>query len=182
MITRRLFIGCLVAASLITAVPAGAQSVTVTGSDGHTQLIDGARIATLPRLAVPLSIHGADHVFVGPLLIDVLRAATVVPDGASRGQGLAQAVVVRASDGYAVVFGLAELDSATRADPIILADTVDGAAIAAADGPFRVVAQGDLRPARSARQVVAIEITSFATAGAGERHPASHQEPGIDDN
>jgi hypothetical protein len=69
--------------------------------------------------------------------------------------------VVRAADGYAVVFGLAELDPGTRADRIILADTVDGAPLAAEDGPFRLVAGGDVRPARSVRQVSALQVVRF---------------------
>ena len=77
------------------------------------------------------------------------------------GPALAQAVVVRAADGYTVVFGLAELDPGVRTNRIILADTVDGAPLTAEDGPFRLVAEGDVRPARSVRQVSAFQIVRF---------------------
>ena len=167
MISHRIPVGCLAAAGLFVAGAASAQSIAVTGTDGQVRSLDAVRIAALPRVAAPLSIHGTDHVFRGPLLIDVLKAAGVVEDAPLRGPALAQAVIVRAADGYAVVFGLAELDPATRADPIVLADEVDGGALTEADGPFRVVAAGDLRPARSARQVTAIEIAPFAA-------PSSH--------
>ena len=145
MISHRILVGCLAAAGLFVAGAASSQSIAVTGTDGQVQTLDAAWIAALPRVAAPLSIHGAGHVFRGPRLIDVLKAA----------------------GGYAVVFGLAELDPATRADPVVLADEADGAALTEADGPFSIVAVGDLRPARSARQVTAIEIATLAA-------PSSH--------
>ncbi len=131
-------------------------------------------LAALPRVSVPLTIHGQAHVFEGPLLIDVLKAAGpeygVETGPTLRGPALAQAVVVRAADGYAVVFGLAELDPGTRPNRIILADTVDGAPLTAEDGPLRLVAEGDLRPARSVRQVTAVEVVRFPAGRVVENH------------
>lgn len=106
--------------------------------------------------------HGQTHVYEGPLLIDVL-AKVGAPTGKSlRGRALAQAVLVEASDGYVVALGLAEADPGTRAQRIILADKADGAPLNATDGPFRLVVEGDLRPARSARMVRKISIVRLA--------------------
>lgn len=165
MILHRVLSVGLAGSVLAVSGAAWCQSVTVTGGEGRVTTLAGARIADLPRTTVSLSIHGEDHVFQGALLMDVVKAAGAVPEGPLHGPSLAQAVVVRAADGYAVVFGLAELDAATRADPIILADQADGAPIAEADGPFRLAVQGDLRPVRSARQVTAIEVVSFSSLG-----------------
>jgi hypothetical protein len=148
----------VIAACLAFAGQAGAQSVDLTGADGAVRSLEAPAIAALPRVSVPLTIHGEAHIFEGPLLIDVLRTMGVETGAALRGPVLAQAVVVRAADGYAVVFGLAELDPGTRPNRIILADSVDGAPLAAGDGPFRLVVEGDLRPARSVRQVMAVEV------------------------
>lgn len=147
-----------IAACFALAGPAGAQSLNLTGADGAIRTLEAPAVAALPRVSVPLTIHGQAHVFEGPLLIDVLRTTGVETGQALRGPALAQAVVVRAADGYAVVFGLAELDPGTRPNRIILADTVDGAPLKAEDGPFRLVAEGDVRPARSVRQVTAVQI------------------------
>lgn len=94
--------------------------------------------------------HGQKHTYEGPLLIDVLARAGVPTGKALRGPALAHAVVVRASDGYAVAYGLAELDADIRPNRIILADKADGAALDPKDGPFKVVAEGD-RDRRAAR-------------------------------
>jgi len=159
----------LIAACLVLAGPAAAQSISLTGADGAVRTLEAPAIAALPRAPVPLTIHGEAHVFEGPLLIDVLKATGVEAGAALRGPALAQAVVVRAADGYAVVFGLAELDPGTRPNRIILADTVDGAPLAAGDGPFRLVAEGDVRPARSVRQVTSVEVVRLPAAVA--HHP-----------
>jgi len=167
----------VIAACLAFAGPAGAQSVSLTGGDGAVRTLEAPAIAALPRVSVPLTIHGEAHLFEGPLLIDVLKAAgtTGVEAGAAlRGPALAQAVVVRAADGYAVVFGLAELDPATRPNRIILADAVDGAPLTAGDGPFRLVAEGDLRPARSVRQVTAIEVMRVPAGQTAPSAPEAH--------
>jgi hypothetical protein len=166
----------VLAACLALAGPAAAQSVDqpvwVTGTDGATRMLEAPDIAALPRVLVSLTIHGEAHVFEGPLLIDVLKTTGVETGAALRGPALAQAVVVRAADGYAVVFGLAELDPGVRANRIILADRVDGAPLTVEDGPFRLVAEGDVRPARSVRQVTAMQIVRFPTPPAPQ--PAPH--------
>jgi hypothetical protein len=148
----------VIAACLALAGPAGAQSVALTGADGSVRTLEAPAVAALPRVSVALTIHGETHVFEGPLLIDVLKITGVQTGATLRGPALAQAVVVRAADGYAVVFGLAELDPGVRTNRIILADTGDGAPLSAEDGPFRVVAEGDVRPARSVRQVTSVEV------------------------
>ncbi|WP_225896892.1 molybdopterin-binding oxidoreductase [Brevundimonas goettingensis] len=155
----------LVAACFALAGPAAAQSVALRGADGGVTTLEAPELAALPRVSIPLTIYGEAHVFEGPLLIDVLTATGIQTGAALRGPALAQAVVVRAADGYAVVFGLAELDPGTRPNRIILADTVDGAPLKAGDGPFRLVAEGDLRPARSVRQVTAVEVVRLSTSG-----------------
>jgi hypothetical protein len=68
-----------------------------------------------------------------------------------------------AADGYHVVLALAETDPAMRPNRIILADRCNGAAMAAPEGPFRMVVEGDLRPARSARQVTSIAVVRLPT-------------------
>lgn len=62
-----------------------------------------------------------------------------------------------------MVFGLAETDPGTRKGKIILADR-DAAGPLKDDGPFRIVVEDDLRPARSARMVETIEVIRLANA------------------
>ena len=57
-----------------------------------------------------------------------------------------------------------------RANRIIVADKADGAVLGGDDGPFKLVVEGDLRPARGARQVVKIEVIPLGDA----KPPAEH--------
>lgn len=142
----------------LAAAPALAQSVQVTGLDGRSASVSAAELSALPQVKVVLSAHGETHVYEGPRLIDVLAKVGTPTGAAIRGAEMADAVVVAGSDGYRVVFGLAETDPGVRKDAIILADRVDGAAIAAKDGPYRLVVEDDVRPARSVRMVTSVSV------------------------
>jgi hypothetical protein len=144
------------------ATAAVAQTLTLKGPAGQTANLTAAEIAALPRASVAFDAHGQKHVYEGPLLIDVLAKAGTPTGKAIHGPEMADVVLVKASDGYQVAFGLAELDPGTRAHRIILADKVDGAPLSGKDGAFKVVAEGDLRPARSARMVSEIEVLRLA--------------------
>lgn len=80
-------------------------------------------------------------------------------------------MIVKASDGYTIVYGLAELDPGTRPNRIILADKAEGAPLAAKDGPFKVVAEGDLRPSRGARLVTSIDVRDLGGDRAARARP-----------
>lgn len=66
----------------------------------------------------------------------------------------------RASDGYGVVYSLAELDPAMNDNQIIVADTMNGKALQPNQGPFKVVVPGDKLPARWIRMVNAFEAAN----------------------
>jgi hypothetical protein len=68
-------------------------------------------------------------------------------------------LLVEAADGYKVVYALAELDPAFASREIILADKRDGKPLDAKEGPFRIVAPGDKRPARWAHQITTLRVT-----------------------
>ena len=61
-----------------------------------------------------------------------------------------------ASDGYKVVFAPAELDAGFTDKVVILAYDKDGKPLDQAEGPFRLIAVGEKRPARWVRGVVKI--------------------------
>jgi Oxidoreductase molybdopterin binding domain len=155
----------LIAVSLtLAAAPALAQSVRITGPGGQSASLASADLAALPRVKATLSAHGETHVYEGPRLIDLLAKVGTPTGSAIRGAEMADAVVVEGSDGYRVALSLAETDPGVRKEAIILADRVDGAPIAAKDGPFRLVVEGDLRPARSVRMVTSVEVVRLPKA------------------
>jgi hypothetical protein len=75
-----------------------------------------------------------------------------------RGPRMTEVLLVEAADAYKVVFALAEFDPPFA--PRILADKRDGKPLDAREGPFRIVAPGDKRPARWARQITTLRVTA----------------------
>jgi DMSO/TMAO reductase YedYZ molybdopterin-dependent catalytic subunit len=115
-------------------------------------------LAKLPHVRVHASAHGVAADWDGVPLIEILRAAGAPGGETLRGPALALYVRISAADGYRAVFALAELDPATGNAQAILADRRDGKPIESDEGPLRVIAPGDKRPARWVRQVVAIDL------------------------
>lgn len=144
------------------ATAAAAQTLDLKGPAGQAARLTVADLAGLPRASITFDAHGETHVYEGPLLIDVLAKVGTPTGKAIHGPEMADVVLVRAQDGYQVAFGLAELDPGTRPNRVILADRADGAPLGGKDGAFKLVAEGDLRPARSARMVSEIEVLRLA--------------------
>lgn len=152
-------------ASLVTAQgqPAPARPmaapVAVAGENGKTLALDVAALDKLPQRRALAEAHGHKVDCRGASLIDVL-AQVGAPGGEKlRGRDLALYVRVRAADGYQVVYALAELDPMFHgADVPLLTHECDGQPLTAKDGPFRIVAPSEKRPARWIRQVTAIDL------------------------
>lgn len=141
------------------AAAAWAQTVTLKGPDGQTRTLGLAEMAALPhQSAVLVGEKGPARTYEGVPLTSLLQSVGAPAGPGLRGKALADMVVVTASDGYRVVLSLAETDPAMRPSNIILADRTAGAPLAAPEGPLRLVIEGDLRPARSARMVTAIAV------------------------
>jgi hypothetical protein len=143
---------------------AAAQTLTLLGEAGQRATLNAAEIAALPHVHLKVSQHGQPHAYDGVLLSDLLGKV-----GAPRGEGikgreLATVVRITARDGYQVVVSLAETDAVTRAARMIVADREAGAPLKPEEGPFRLVVEDDLRPARSARQVEQIELVNLSTS------------------
>lgn len=160
----RLASTCLTAAALLIAAPAFSQSVTLKGVDGREQVVTAADLSTLAREQITMEIHGETHTYEGPLLFEVLNRVGAPATDAMHGLELAKVVRIVAEDGYQVVIGLGEADPGIRPNRIILADAADGAPLNDGTGPFRVIIEDDIRPARSTRQGVRIELIDLADA------------------
>jgi hypothetical protein len=96
--------------------------------------------------------------YEGVLLEDLLQRTGVAHGEHLRGAAMATYVIAEADDGYRVVFSLAELDSGIVDSEVIVADTMDGAPLAAKQGPFRLVAPHEKRPARWVRMLKSITV------------------------
>lgn len=99
-----------------------------------------------------------DHQYTGVSLLTLLQKAGATTGKELRGENLTKYALVEASDGYQVIFTLAELDKEFTDREIILADQMDGKPLPLADGPFRIVIQDEKKPARCMKQVTSIRI------------------------
>jgi hypothetical protein len=135
-----------------------AQSLQVVDAEGHSTTLTAAQLAKAPRVTVNVRDHDTPATFEGVAVATVLSSAGIQLGDKLRGPRLTEALLAEASDGYQVVFALAELDPAFATREIILADTRDGKPLDAKGGPFRIVAPGDKRPARWIRQVTVLKV------------------------
>jgi hypothetical protein len=150
-------------AAALCAGSAAAQSLDVISADGGHAVFTAREVAAMPHVRVSVQDHGKTRVYDGVPLGVIAASVGAARGAAIKGPELATVIRVTAADGYQVVIGLAETDPATRKGRIVLADREDGKPLADKDGPFRLVVEDDLRPARSARQVDVIEVLKLAT-------------------
>ena len=97
----------------------------------------------------------ANQTYSGVPLIDLLTQLGV-PDK-PHGKEFLLYLVAAGSDGYQVVYSLGELTPDVYDATVLVADTQDGKPIAD-DGPLKLVATGERRPARWVRNLVAIRV------------------------
>jgi hypothetical protein len=161
----------VVAAATLIAGPAAAQGLSLTGETGQKAAFTAAALAALPHVHVQVTQHGQPHAYDGVLLSDLLARVGAPHGEGIKGRELATVVRVSAKDGYQVVVSLAETDAITRAARMIVADRESGSPLKPEEGPFRLVIEDDLRPARSARQIERIEVLNLATTSKAKAKP-----------
>ena len=135
-----------------------AQSFKVVSADGTSTTLSAGQIAASPYVSVSVKDHDTPAQFDGVPLAAVLKLAGIVSDGKMKGPQLTQALLIEASDGYRVVFALAEIDPGFATREILLADKRDGKPLDEKEGPFRIVAPGDKRPPRWIRQITSTKV------------------------
>ncbi len=153
----------LAALSPAPSAAAAPATLIVSGEDGQTRTLSEKDLDALPQASATITHEGKTYGFKGPLLGEVVKLVGAPLGPAMRGPALSDVVIVTAADGYVVSLALSDLEPAIRAGKTILADaTMDGAPLDK-DGPFRLVVDGDLKPARSERNVIAIEVRRLLT-------------------
>jgi hypothetical protein len=144
--------------ALAICSPALAQDLKVTVAGRDSVTLTPKDLAALPRAKSTITVKGAAVIYEGARLDAILAQAGVVHGDRLMGRYLNQVVIARAADGFFSLLSLAETDPVYRANPVVLADTVNGQKLDDREGPYRLVVDGDLRPSRAPRQVVSIEV------------------------
>ncbi len=153
-----LAIFALFACPVHAASPSDAPVLTVAGELAHPMTLDAAALAKLAHVTVQAQAHDVSGSWSGVPLSAILAAAGAPVGKALRGRNLSLYVRISAADHYRVVYALAELDPGFRKGAVILADRHDGKPLDAKEGPFRVIAPDELRPARWIRQVTRMDV------------------------
>ena len=145
-------------AAILAANPALAQDLKVTVQGRDTVVLTPADLKALPRAKATFTAHGKPITYEGALLNAALKQAGVVSGDRLMGRYLNQVVIAKGSDGFTATYSLGETDPIYRANPVIIADSKDGQPLDAKEGPYRLVVDGDLRPGRSPRMLVSVEV------------------------
>ena len=111
--------------------------------------------------AVAVSVEddsGQSSDYTGVPIAKLLESVGVALGKSVRGERLAEFVMVRAADGYRVLFSLPETDPMFRERTLLLCYRKNGGPLPAKEGPLRVIVADEKRHARWVRQVTAIEL------------------------
>lgn len=144
---------------VLTSNSFGQTVLTISGELTKPLTLQAVDLKAMPHTDVTgKDRDGKEHRYSGVTLFDLLKQAGATLGGELRGQNLTKYVVVKAIDGYEVLFTLPEIDPDFATRTILLADSVDGEPLPAGVGPYRVVVPGEKKPARWVREVKSIEV------------------------
>jgi hypothetical protein len=116
-----------------------------------------AKLAALPHKTLTVYNEHAkkNETYSGVALTDLLTPLSV-PDK-PHGKEFRLYLEAEGADGYVVVYSVAEVTPDVHDGTVIVADTLDGKPIGD-DGPLKLVATGEKRPARWVRSLVAVRV------------------------
>jgi hypothetical protein len=134
-------------------------AITVTGDIPSAIRLDQAALEKLPQETVSVQEEdGSSARYTGVSLRALLEQVGAPMGKSLRGKALASYVLVKARDGYQVVFALPELDESFGNEKVLLVYKRDGKPLFGYQGPFRIVCPNDKAGARSIRMVDSIEV------------------------
>jgi hypothetical protein len=130
-------------------------------NDAAPVTVSAEDLAKLPRQTALLNDHGKQISYEGVLLHDILARGGVDFGKELRGKQLSTYIAALATDGYEVVYALAEFDPTVMDSGIIVADKRDGQPLANNEGPLRIIAPHDKRPTRCLKSLQEIDIVQL---------------------
>lgn len=136
--------------------------VIVRINDVKPVKVDVNSLAEFQRHVAVLQDHGKQIKYEGVLVHDVLVHSGADFGKGLRGKQLSSYVTAIGNDGYQAVYALADFGPSITNSAIILADTRDGKPLGANEGPLRVVAPQDKRPARSVRLLKEVDVVQLS--------------------
>ena len=142
------------------AQPASGTPLVVTGDIPTPLSLTLDDLRHMPRKTLTVT-NGHTHkqeTYEGVPLAELLKRAGMPQGESLRGAAMASYVIAEGADGYRALYAAAELDSSFQDSDVIVADTMDGAPLGAREGPLKLIAPHDKRPARWVRMLRSITI------------------------
>jgi len=159
--TQLFLCAALVCALTMYTYAQTAATLTVSGEVATPLELKAQDLAAMKQISHRVKDRdGKEHEFKGVALIEILEKAGVTTGAKLRGQNLTKYALISASDGYEVLYALPEIDPEFTDEVILLATEKDGQPLPSGEGPFRLIAPKDKKPARWIRQVRSIKIAS----------------------
>jgi hypothetical protein len=149
---------------LLGYAPVRAQSsdtatLTIQVEGSAPFVLHSADLASVKRVQTTVKdTAGKEETFSGFNLIDLLAKAGAPTGKQLRGANMSKYVLVKAKDGYGVLFSLAELDPVYSNKLIMVADQHNGQPLGKDKGPYRIVIPDESRHARWIWGVQAIVV------------------------
>lgn len=146
------------------ALSANGQSVSESHLKVEGEVLKSLKITTKDLAKYPQAEvkakdrEGNEHTFKGALLSVVLDSAGVTLGKDLRGENLTKYILIKAVDGYGVIYALPEIDPEFTSNTILLTTHVDGNPLPKGEGPFRLVNPADKKPARWIREITTIKV------------------------
>jgi DMSO/TMAO reductase YedYZ molybdopterin-dependent catalytic subunit len=144
-----------------TSAPAAPVQTVIVGLNGKTLVVTPQVLAGLDREQATMINHGASHTYEGVRLTELLRLVDAPTGARLHAEADRDYLVVTGLDGFRAIYSLAETDGSVQRHPTILADRMDGAPLTPHDAPYRLVVDGDQKPARSVYAVTRIEVKAL---------------------
>jgi hypothetical protein len=121
-----------------------------------------SELKSLPHITLNVkNVHtDAQETYSGVRVADLLAKLGASLEKEMQGKAMANYVLAVGSDGYKVIFLIAEIDPDFHPGEIIVADEMNGKPLDSNSGPFKLVATEDKRPARWVRNLVSLELKS----------------------
>jgi hypothetical protein len=146
--------GVLLASLALPAQRAGTAAVegslVLTGDPAHASVVlSPADFRALPHVTITAhnSHTNATETYSGVPLATLLEKVNAPLGKELHGEAMTSYVVATGSDGYSVVFSLAEIDPEFHAGQVLVADAREGKPLEK-NGPFQLIVSDDKRPAR----------------------------------
>lgn len=136
--------------------------LAVTGAVERPLNIQISDLEKMPHVRVDVKDHDGNVItYEGVPVAELLKAAGAPIGEKLRGPNMAAYILAEAKDGYRVVFALPELDPAFTDSQVLVAYAANGKPLPDGQGPFRIVAPQEKRPARWIRMLQQIQVVKI---------------------